>query len=48
MKKWLPQFLMLLGSAILILGYLLAPGMALPRLVGFIIVTAGFVLRRRG
>ncbi len=42
-----PEILLLLGSAILIFGYFIAPGFALPRLIGFIVLALGFYMRRR-
>jgi len=47
MKARLPAILMVAGSAFLLFGYFLAPGLALPRLIGFIILGFGFYLRRR-
>jgi hypothetical protein len=46
MKKWLPEFLMLFGSVVLILGFFMAPGNPVTMVGGFGLIAAGFVGRR--
>lgn len=46
MKTWLPEFLILFGSANLIIGYFMAPGNPIPTVIGFGMIAGGFIGRR--